>query len=162
MELDSATTLRDWAKSMEDAWGIAIGLTDEGAFVLETEGGVQVGIEPVPRRPALVFTAELGEASDSTPPHLYRALLALNLDPILSGSGHVGISPQTRQILLRLIWSPGEEEWQEDRFFHLLAAFGKHAEQLARAIASREIEKILPLAIESTARDSGFMRPNFA
>ncbi|MBS7777955.1 type III secretion system chaperone [Acidovorax sp. CCYZU-2555] len=162
MVLDSATSLRNWAKSIEDAWDITIGFTDEGAFVLETQGGVQLGIEPVPQRPALVLTAELGEVDDSTPPQLYQALLALNLDPILSGTGHVGIAPQTRQILLRLVWSPGEEQWQEEAFFQLLAAFGRHAEQLARSIASRDIEKVLAPPIESAAPDAGFMRSNFA
>lgn len=162
MELDSAMALRGWAERLEDAWGIGIGITDEGAFVLETEGGAQVAIEPVPQQPALVLTAELGEVDDNTPPHLYQALLALNLNPVLSGSGHVGIAPQTHQILLRLVWSPGEEQWQEDRFFQLLAAFGTHAEQLARAIASRDIEKILLRPSESTVPAGPFVRPNFA
>lgn len=110
MDFDSAPVLRNWARNIEEAWGIVIGFTDEGAFVLETGGGVQMAIEPVPERAALVLTAELGEVDDSTPPRLYQALLAMNLDPVLSGTGHVGMVPQSHKIILRLIWSPDKEQ----------------------------------------------------
>lgn len=162
MVLNSATSLRNWAKSIEEAWDITIGFTDEGAFVLQTTAGIQVVIEPVPQRAALVLTAELGKVNDSTPPRIYQALLALNLEPVLSGSGYVGISPQTHEILLRLIWTPAEEHWSEEPFFQMLAAFGNHADQLAQAIASREIEKVLLRDFESIAPNANITLPNFA
>lgn len=143
MNTDSATSLGLWAASIEQAWGITIGFTDGGAIVLETAAGANVGIEPVPEERALVLTAELGEVDDDSPLSLYQALLALNLSPVLTGKGCIGVEPQSRKILLRLTWAPEEAQWQEESFLQLLAAFGSHADQLGLAIASGEIESVL-------------------
>ncbi|MET1114059.1 MAG: type III secretion system chaperone, partial [Comamonas sp.] len=114
MESDSATSLELWATSIEAAWGITLGHTDGGAFVLDTAGGTHVGIEPLPERRALVLTAELGEVDAHTSLRLYQALLALNLSPVLTGAGCIGIEPQTQKILLRLTWSPDAAQWTEE------------------------------------------------
>lgn len=162
MERDSATALRNWAQSIEEAWGIAIGFTDEGAFMLETTAGALVGIEPVPEQQALVLTAVLGELDADTPLRLYQALLALNLQPALSGSGCVGVDHQSQTILLRLIWSPAEPQWSKDGLLQLLAAFGSHVDQLTQAIASREIESILVRADEAAALPRSLQVANLA
>lgn len=156
MESDSATSLGLWAASIEQAWGITIGFTDGGAFVLETAAGANVGIEPVPERRALVLTAELGEVDENSPLSLYQALLAVNLSPVLTGTGCIGIEPQSRKILLRLTWAPEEAHWQEESFLQMLAAFGSHADQLGLAIASGEIESVLVPAAEPSSE----MRPS--
>jgi len=148
MESDSATSLGLWAASIEQAWGIPIGFTDGGAFVLETAAGANVGIEPVSERRALVLTAELGEVDDDSPLSLYQALLAVNLSPVWTGTGCIGIEPQSRKILLRLTWAPEEAHWHEESFLQMLAAFGSHADELGLAIASGEIESVLAPAAD--------------
>ncbi len=119
--------------------------------MLATTGGALVGIEPMPERQALALTGVLGEVDADTPLRLYQALLAMNLQPALSGSGCVGVDHQTQTILLRLIWSPAEPQWSKDGFLQLLAAFGSHVDQLTQAIASREIESILVRTDEAAA-----------
>ena len=155
MDFNPEISLRSWAKSLEDALDISIGMTDEGAFVMQTAGGANVGIEPVPNQRALVLTGELGAVDDTATVRWYQSLLVVNFTPALTGTGFIGMEPQTRQLVLRLPWSPPEDQWHEESFLQLLALFARHVDQLAPLIATPAIENVLNSAAAADAAAAG-------
>ena len=143
MDFDASTDLRQWAASIETALGITLGSTDAGAFVLSTKAGALVGIEPATAMRALVLTGQIGVADETMSQRRLRAMLALNLTAGLSGTGVLGLAPDTNAVLLRLIWTPVEAAWTEEVFAAVLSAFAEHVDALSAALASGEIEIVL-------------------
>lgn len=143
MDLDSVNDLRRWAASIETALGITLGSTETGAFVLHTTGAATVGIEPVPGMRALALTGQIGVADGAFGERKLRALLALNLAAGLSGTGVIGVAPDSHAVLVRLMWTPVDEGWTEEIFTAVLTAFAAHVDALSAALANGEIEHIL-------------------
>lgn len=143
MDFDSANDLRHWAASIETALGITLGSTETGAFVLHSTAGNKLGIEPVPGMRALALTGQIGTADGTFGERKLRALLALNLTAGLSGTGVIGVAPDSHAVLVRLLWTPVEAGWTEDIFTAVLAAFAEHVDALSAALANGEIEHVL-------------------
>ncbi|MBJ7263317.1 MAG: type III secretion system chaperone [Burkholderiaceae bacterium] len=143
MDFNSANDLRQWAASIETALGITLGSTETGAFVLHSTAGAMLGIEPVPGMRALALTGQIGVADGVFGERKLRALLALNLTAGLSGTGVIGVAPDSQAVLVRLLWTPVETAWTEEIFTAVLAAFAEHVDALSAALANGEIEQVL-------------------
>jgi hypothetical protein len=146
MTIDSAKQLREWGRSLEAALGIPVMTADDRGMMLKTKGGGVFGIAPVPGLAGLVFTGVLGVADDKATKQTLCSLLALNLSANLAAMGYVGLDPATREILYRLIWTPRDEGWTEQAFAAVLAAFSEHVDQLAKSLATGELEKLVAVA----------------
>ncbi|MGX5659120.1 type III secretion system chaperone [Castellaniella ginsengisoli] len=142
MDTESSVALRQWGARIEQALGIQLGSREDGAFALRSKGGALVGVEPMPGTRGVALNGELG-ASGSLPDRTLRALLAVNLAPGLSGTGIIGLVPQTDALILRMFWTPAEPEWTEDAFMAVFTTFAEHVDSLAAAISSRDIERVL-------------------
>ncbi|CAM3768797.1 CesT family type III secretion system chaperone [Bordetella tumulicola] len=148
MTIDVVQRLRDWGTCLEQALNIPLVVDERGTLVLKTKAGRVFGITPAPEE-ALIFTGVLGVADDAMRGNTLRALLAVNMTPSLTGTGSVGLVPDTREIALRLTWMPVEVNWTEQLFAAALAAFAEHVDALASLIASGEIEQFVTFSSSS-------------
>jgi len=144
--MDSMQCFRDWGKALEQALGIPIVIDQSGTLALTTKGHNIFSIAPTAGQMALTFTGILGRADDEMPSSMLRTLLGLNLNPGMTGAGCIAVVPHTLEIVLRLDWRPNEKNWTEQIFAAVLAAFAEHVDELAAAIANRELEQILDTA----------------
>ncbi|MVW80499.1 type III secretion system chaperone [Bordetella sp. 02P26C-1] len=160
MTIDSAKQLRDWGRSLEEALGISVMTADDRGMMLKTKGGNLFGVAPVPGLPGLVFTGVIGVANEHTSTQTLCSLLAINLNATLSAMGYVGLDAATREILYRLMWMPRDEGWTEQAFAAVLAAFSEHVDQLAKALANGELEKLAAVAPAGGSREQP-LNPNF-
>lgn len=149
MTIDAVQRLRDWGTSLEQALNIPLVVDERGTLVLKTKAGHVFGITPAPDQEALIFTGVLGVADDAMRGNTLRALLAVNMTPSLTGTGSVGLVPETREIALRLTWMPTEVNWTEQVFAAALAAFAEHVDALASLIASGELEQLVAFSSSS-------------
>jgi hypothetical protein len=159
MHTEPSGALRQWGERIEQSLGIQLGIREDGAFALRSKGGALVGVEPMPGTRGVALNGELGTNSESLPARTLRALLAVNLAPGLSGTGFIGLVPQTDALILRLFWTPKEPGWTEDTFMGVLTTFAEHVDALAASIASRDVERILD-ASASTDAAAGESHPN--
>ena len=144
--MDSMQSFRDWGSALAQALGIPIVMDQNGTLALTTKGGNVFSITPVTGQIALTFAGILGRADDDMPASMLRTLLALNLNPGMAGAGCIAVVPHTREIVLRLDWRPAEKNWTEQIFAAVLAAFAEHVDELAAAIANRELGQMLDTA----------------
>lgn len=144
MDADTSATVKAWIARLEAALGIVIGATDEGAFALRTKGGAPVVVEPIAGQSGLALSGQIGTADETASPTLLLALLAANLVPGMVAPASVGWQPEERALLLRLLWTPSQAGWTGEGFFSVLGAFGEQVDALAAAIASHDIERLLP------------------
>ena len=142
MDTESSVPLRQWGTRIEQALGIQLGIREDGAFALRSKGGALVGVEPMAGTRGVALNGELGK-SGALPDRTLRALLAVNLAPGLSGTGFIGLVPQTDALILRMFWTPAEPEWTEDAFMAIFTTFAEHVDSLAAAISSRDIDRIV-------------------
>lgn len=151
MNTESSDTLRQWGERIEQALGIPLCVREDGAFALRSKGGALVGVEPMSGSRGVAFNGELGNTASELPPRTLRALLAINLAPGLSGTGFIGLAPQTDALILRMYWTPAESGWTEDTFMGVLTTFAEHVDALAASIASRDVERILDSSASTEA-----------
>lgn len=144
MDAKPSDTVKTWISMLEASMEITIGATDEGAFALRTKGGAAVTIEPVAGQMGLILSGQVGTVDETSAPSLLLALLAANLVPGTVAPACLGWQPIERALVLRLLWTPSEAGWTADAFFSVLGAFGEQVDALAAAIASRDIEQLMP------------------